>query len=293
MRMLRDLPKTRTAQYALTVLMAVIYALTCEIFIFPNAFAPAGINGFATMVQYVLGFRVGYFSLLVNLPLLIAAFLVLDRGYACRSLVYTVVVSVSLIFLDQFDLSRVVYTAQDTGGGILAAIAGGLLHGALYSFAVRAGGSTGGTDVIAAFINRKYPEFDTVWVIFFLNVAVATISFFVYGMQYQPVILCAVYVFVSSKVSEGILKGARAAAKFEVITNEPEALAMELIEKLHHGCTLIPVKGMYTKAEKSMLVCVVNRRQIVDFEKIVKKYDGTFAYVSTVNGTVGMFRRVK
>ena len=66
-----------------------------------------------------------------------------------------------------------------------------------------------------------------------------------------------------------------------------------MIQTLHHGCTLLSARGMYTQREKSMLVCVVNRRQIVDFERIVKKYDGTFAYVSTVNGTVGMFRRVK
>lgn len=284
----------RTAmQYALIVLYAILTALIYEIFVFPNAFAPAGLNGFATMVQHLFGFEVGALSLIINLPMLAVAFFVLGRTYAKRTLTYTVVFSVALIFLERVDISRIIFQAQTTGDAILAAVAGGLFNGALYSLSVKAGGSTGGTDVIGAFINHKHPEYDTVWIIFLLNVAVAAVSFFVYDMQYQPVILCAVYVFASSKVSDSIFKGARMAAKFEVITTQPKELAEELMQTLNHGCTVITVRGMYTGAEKSMLVCVVNPRQVVDFEKVIRKYDSTFAYISTVNGTVGQFQKVK
>lgn len=283
----------RVVAYLLLALLAIAYALVNILFVFPNDFAPSGINGLATMVQYAFGFRVGYLSLIINLPMLVVAYFVVNRAYACRTLLFTVVFSVALLVFERVDLGPLIYRAEDTGGGILAAIAGGLLSGAIYSCSIRLGGSTGGTDVIAAFINRKYPEFDTVWIIFVLNVVVAVISFFVYGMRYQPVILCAVFVFVSSRVGDAIFKGARAATKFEVITNHPEELGRELIERLHHGCTVIPAKGMYTGVERSMLICVVNRRQTVEFEQIVRKYEGTFAYISTVNGTVGQFHREK
>ena len=283
----------RSFQYLAIAVFAVAYAMVCEIFVFPNHFAPSGVNGIATMVQYLFDFQVGYLSLIINIPMLVAAFFVLRKSYAIRTLVFVIVFSATLILTGQLDLSGIVYEATDTGGALLAAIAGGLFHGALYSFSVRMGGSTGGTDVMGAFINHKYPEYDTVWVIFLLNVVVAVISFFVYGMDYQPVILCAVYVFVSSRVSDSILKGARAAAKFEVITNRPEELSRELIETLHHGCTVLPAKGAYTNTEHAMLVCVVNRRQVVDFERIIRKYENTFAYISTVNGTLGEFRHVK
>ena len=284
----------RTAvQYALIVLYAILTALIYEIFVFPNAFAPAGLNGFATMVQHLFGLEVGALSLIINLPMLAVAFFVLGRTYAKRTLIYTVVFSIALIFLERVDISPILFQAQTTGDAILAAVAGGLFNGALYSLSVKAGGSTGGTDVIGAFINHKHPEYDTVWIIFLLNVAVAAVSFFVYDMQYQPVILCAVYVFASSKVSDSIFKGARMAAKFEVITTRPKELAEELMKTLNHGCTVITVRGMYTGAEKSMLVCVVNPRQVVDFEKVIRKYDSTFAYISTVNGTVGQFQKVK
>jgi uncharacterized membrane-anchored protein YitT (DUF2179 family) len=56
---------------------------------------------------------------------------------------------------------------------------------------------------------------------------------------------------------------------------------------------VLSAKGMYTGEEKFLLICVVNQRQVVEFERIVQKYESTFSYVSTVNGTVGTFHRVK
>ncbi len=288
---IRDIPKSRTYKYLMIALFAVGYALICEIFVFPNDFAPAGINGLATMVQYAFDFQVGYLSLIINLPMLAVAFFVLNRKYACRTLTFTLAFSAALLLLDQIDLSPIIFKAEDTGGALLAAIAAGLFNGAIYSLSVRMGGSTGGTDVVAAFINHKYPEFDTIWIIFSLNVTVAGLSFFVYGMDYRAVILCAVYVFVSSRTSDAIFKGGRSAAKFEIITEHSAEIAEELMQKLHHGCTVVRAEGMYTHTEKSMLVCVVNRRQVVEFERIIRKYDHTFAYISTVNGTIGKFAR--
>lgn len=277
----------------LLVLLALLGALIYTIFIAPNNFAPSGIIGFATMVQYVFGFEVGLLSLIVNLPILLIAFFILGRSYSLKTLLFTVVFSVALLMVDFINLEPIIYRAPDAGEAILAAIAAGLFDGAIYSYVVKLGGSTGGTDVTAAFVNHKYPEFNTVWIIFSMNVAVAVLSYFVYGMGYRPVILCAVYVFVAGKVSDAILKGARKAAKFEVVTTHPEELSQELMQKLGHGCTAIPVKGMYTGTDKFIVMCVVNPRQVADFERIIQKYDNTLAFISTVNGTFGQFMRVK
>ena len=280
-------------QYAFMCVNAVLTALSYELFIFPNDFAPAGLNGFATLLYEVFGWNVGVVSLIFNVPLLITSFLVLGRRYTARTLTFTMVFSATLVVVGWFDVTPIVYQATDIGGKILAAIAAGLINGALFSWAIKSGGSTGGTDVMGAFINHKYPEYNLVWAIFFLNVLVAGAAFFVYDLSYEPVILCALYVFICGKVSDSILKGARTAAKFEVITAHPEELSRELMETLRHGCTVISAKGMYTGTDKYIIVCVVNPRQVVEFEQIVRKYENTFAYISTVNGTVGVFHRVK
>lgn len=284
-------------QYICIAILAVCYALVCETFIFPNAFAPSGVVGIITMAQYLLGRpSAWYLMLLVNFPLLCVAFFTLNRKYAMKTLVFVLFNSLTYLLFDQVwphALDGIKYVAENTGGKILAAIAGGFFNGLIYSVSVRAGGSTGGTDIIGGFVNHKKPEFDTIWIIFALNSLVATASFFVYQRGYEPVILCVIYIFTSTRMGSVILKGERSAVKFEIVTTHPEEIAQELIANLHHGCTVVPARGMYTHTERSMLVCVINRRQIVDFEKIIRKYDNTFAFISTVNGTVGRFDRVK
>lgn len=295
MSLIRKFGNTRVFRYLAIALFAVAYALIYEIFVFPNSFAPAGINGIVTMIQYLFRFKVGYLSLIINLPMLAAAWFVLDRSYALRTLTFTLIFSGTLLVSERLGIaeSGIIFEATDTGGRLLAAIAAGLFNGFLYSMSVRMGGSTGGTDVVGEFIHHARPEYNTVWVIFTINAIVAVASFFVYDLKYEPVILCAVYIFVNSRTSDAIFKGNRAAAKFEVITTQPEQLSHELITTLRHGCTVIRAEGMYTHSNRAMLVCVINRRQVVDFERIIRKYDNTFAYISTVNGIVGNFKKVK
>mgnify|MGYP002515829422 CR=1 FL=1 len=295
MSLIRKLGNTRVCRYLAIALFAVAYAMIYEIFVFPNNFAPAGINGIVTMVQYLFHFKVGYLSLIINLPMLAVAWFVLDRSYALRTLTFTLVFSGALLVSERLGIaeSGIIFEATDTGGRLLAAIAAGLFNGFLYSMSVRMGGSTGGTDVVGEFIHHAHPEYNTVWIIFTINAIVAVSSFFVYDFKYEPVILCAVYIFVNSRTSDAIFKGNRAAAKFEVITTQPEQLSRELITTLRHGCTVIRAEGMYTHSNRAMLVCVINRRQVVDFERIIRKYDNTFAYISTVNGIVGNFKKIK
>lgn len=295
MSLIRKFGNTRVFRYLAIALFAVAYALIYEIFVFPNSFAPAGINGIVTMIQYLFRFKVGYLSLIINLPMLAVAWFVLDRSYALRTLTFTLIFSGTLLVSERLGIaeSGIIFEATDTGGRLLAAIAAGLFNGFLYSMSVRMGGSTGGTDVVGEFIHHARPEYNTVWVIFTINAIVAVASFFVYDLKYEPVILCAVYIFVNSRTSDSIFKGNRAAAKFEVITTQPEQLSHELITTLRHGCTVIRAEGMYTHSNRAMLVCVINRRQVVDFERIIRKYDNTFAYISTVNGIVGNFKKIK
>ena len=175
----------------------------------------------------------------------------------------------------------------------MASVAAGFFNGLFYSLSVRLGGSTGGTDIVGSFIHKSKPEFNTVWIIFSINTAVAISSFFVYGLNYQPVILCIIYSFVSSKIGDAIFKGANSAVRFEVITTHPDEIGQEIMTTLRHGCTLISATGLYSGTKQSLLVCIVNPRQMVDFENILKKYDNTFACVGSVSRTFGNFKKIK
>lgn len=79
--------------------------------------------------------------------------------------------------------------------------------------------------------------------------------------------------------------------KFEIVTDKPEELSSELIEKLGHGVTEIRITGMYSHTDKYMIVCIIRKKQIGLMLKILKKYKGSFASYSKVNEIFGRFKR--
>ena len=289
------------AIYVQIILLAVLHAFNYELFIVENGFAPAGLNGIATMVQYKTGFSIGYMSLLINIPLCTFAFFAVDRRFALRSLVFCVVYSFSFLYLQSLPMQRFQYVTNgyDT---IYPVILAGVLGGFVYGTCFRRNASTGGTDIISKYISKKRPELNFFWVTFALNSVVAAISFFVYAepdetgvliFNYKPVCLCVLYCFISSFVGRRILRGTKTACKFTVITSHPEEIVREITETLKHSCTEISAVGGYSHEGKTVLLCVVNKHQMVDFQNILKKYDDTFAFAETVSETYGNFKKIK
>ena len=278
--------------YLTVAALALLMAMSYECFVFPNSFAPAGINGLATIIQYLFHINIGCFSLLINVPLILLAWRKLDPDFARKSLLFVAVFSCITLTLSQSDLGPLVYHTENGTSALLGPVAAGVVSGFVYGLVIRQNGSTGGTDIIAAWVRRKHPEASLVWLIFGLNASVAILSFFVYGCQFEPVILCLIYCYLSSHISDNILKGGKTALKFEVITCHAEPLANRLLQELHHGVTVLPARGMYSDTPRMLLVCVVNRHQIVRFQEILREFPDTFAYVSSVNETLGNFKKV-
>ena len=276
--------------YCVIVALALICALNYELFVFPNQFAPSGLNGICTMIQHVFGISVGYLSMLINIPLAIAVYLKVSKPLAIRSMVYVVTFSVGLVILDHVDLSRFAY---DSGySAILGPLVAGIIAGSCSAWLLQACAYTGGTDFVAALIHKKNPEQNILGLIFIMNVMVAVASYFVYGYQLEPVIHCILYAFTSNTVSQQQVKSGRSATRFEIITDYPEELAEEIITRLHHSATLIPAKGMYSGEDKNMVVCVVNNTQVAKLSAIVNSYPNTFAIMSGVNQVMGNFKNV-
>ena len=125
----------------------------------------------------------------------------------------------------------------------------------------------------------------------------SNIRCFVYAesgaLNYKPACLCMLYCFVSSFIGNTMLKGYKSAYNFTIITPHPEELEKEIIEKLHHSATRIQGQGIYSNGEKTVLICLVNKHQLVDFEGIIKKYPETFAFAEQVTQTFGNFKKIK
>lgn len=282
------LRKIRT--YVVIVVLALVCALNYELFVFPNQFAPSGLNGICTMIQHVFGISVGYLSMIINIPLAIAVYLKVSKPLAVRSMVYVLTFSIALVILDHVDLSRFAY---DSGSStILGPLVAGIIYGSCYSWLLRASAYTGGTDFVAALIHKWRPDQSVLGLIFTMNVVVAVASYFVYGYQIEPVILCILYSFASNTVSQQAVKSGRSATRFEIVTEYPEEISEDIITRLHHSATVIPARGMYSGKATNVVVCVVNNTQVSKLSAIINRYPRTFAIMSNVNEVMGNFKQL-
>ncbi|MDD6994690.1 MAG: YitT family protein [Candidatus Borkfalkiaceae bacterium] len=297
--------KRTVADYAIIAAAAVIMALDYDLFVMQNNFAPAGLNGVAAMVEHLTGgtFSLAYMSLLINIPLCIFAYFFTDKEYAVKTFVYCFIYSAIYQFLKETAILKNFRYCTNGADTIYPVLISGVLGGIAYGAAFRRNGSTGGTDIISKYVNKKNPYLNFFWVVFALNAMVAVASYFVFTQtdpvtgavihDYKPVCMCVLHCFISSFMANRGLQGVKSAYKFLIITKHAEEIDREIVEKLKHSATKLIGTGVYSNTERDVIICVVGKHQIVDFENIVRKYPDTFAFVETVNETIGTFRRVK
>ncbi len=281
--------------YFQIALSAVILAFVYYIFIVTNDFAPAGLNGIATMIQYKSGFSISYMSLLINIPLATLAFFLVQKNFAVKTMVFSVVYSVSFLLLQNSDWTVIQYNAlgHDT---IYPVIISGVLAGVVYGICFRNNASTGGTDIVSRYINKTRPNTNFFKVTFTINAIVAVLSIFVYSqgsLNYKPMALCIIYCFISTYIGNLMLKTTKTAYKFTIITTHRDELVADITQNLQHGCTELEAFGTYTGIKRAMLICVVNKHQLNDFQQILSKYNDTFSYFVVVNETYGNFQNVR
>ena len=280
----------KTVSYLMVVLIALMMALNYQLFVFPNKFAPAGLNGIFTMIQHVLGFKLSYTSIILNVPLAILVFFVIARPFATRSLLYTLAFSGFLMLFDTIDLSAFAYST--TISTLLGPAVAGMITGFGGYYMHRIGACYGGTEFIAKLIHKRNPAVNFFSIIFGLNVSVAIASYFVYDFNIEPVLMCIIYSYFSSSVRDNMNSRHNSALRCEIITEEPEALSSAIIEKLRHSVTAMEGKGMYTGAGKTVLVCVINSSQLAELTKLVGSFPGSFVTVSQVDAVIGNFKRL-
>lgn len=117
------------------------------------------------------------------------------------------------------------------------------------------------------------------------------IAFFVYGMKVTPVMCTLINLFIANIVVDNGLSGIKNGYKFEIITDQPDEIAQEIMTRLVRGVTRIEARGAYTDKQKYILICIVNKREIGEMMKIIKNHPGVFASFEKVNEVFGNFRR--
>ncbi len=292
--MKKNLFKEYAKDLLVTIIAGMIVATAFYFFQNSNGFAPGGVGGLATMTHYLTGEPIpwAYFMIAFNLPLMILVAIFVDKKLGVFLIIYILVQSFGT------ELYKILgakpYSPEFQGEGfelMFAVIATGVVSGIGFSIMLRHFGASGGTYAISALIKKAKPASNIAYVAFLLDSSVVAIAFFVYGMQINPALCTLINLFIANIVVDYSLSGVKNGYKFEIITESPEELSLELIEKLGHGVTEVKVMGMYSHAEKYMLVCIVRKKQIGEMMKIIKNHKSTFASFTKVNEVFGRFKK--
>ncbi len=286
------------------IFTSVFVAFGLHVFVYKANFAPSGIDGLATILQYasvsLFGREInaGIFTFILNLPLLAAAWFVLNKRYVIYTLLYTVIVSLTLMLLGEYGFPQydcilpAVYDPNNPtiyNSPLLAAIFGGLMQG-MCGVLLRIGGSAGGVDVLGCMIQKSFPHKDVEKIISFLSYIVVAIAFLVYR-NLNSVLLSVIAIFVCEKMTAVMLKSNRSAMKVEIITDTAQAQMIKnfVIFELRHGATVLKAQGVFSQSPKELIICLINYHQLPVLLKTVKEIPNTFLFYSDVTGIRGNF----
>lgn len=274
----------------LLALSAFLVAISSYCLIAPNKFAVGGVTGIAIILEAAADIPQSVSIFCVNFPLIAVSFFLVKKRFALLTLINVVMQSLFLTLMERLGMPQLQFLEK-----IFAALAGGIGIGSAIALALKLGGSTGGMDVIAVIVQKKFAANSIAWMLFFLNCLVIASSFFVYrepgdtAASVLPLIMAVCEQYVESKANDTITNGFHSAIEFRIVTDKPEEMALAIISRLGRGVTSVPATGMYTKETHAMLICVIHRRQITAFRRILKEVDpDSFAVMSNVSQVLGL-----
>lgn len=257
---------------------SLLIALALDIFLVPGKIAAGGISGLATILYHLFKLPVGWTLLVLNLPLFLLCFKELGVKVFVRSLYGTLATSVVVELLKP-------YLPVLTHDLVLASIYGGIVSGIGMGIVFRAGGTTGGTDLVALLLNKYLPVTMGQGLLGadILVIALAGIYF-----NAELALYAALSLMVTSKVIDLVQEGISYAKAVHIISTRHEAIALAIFQELGRGVTRVPARGMYTGESRPMLICVVGRTEESRLTDLVYEIDPqAFVFITDASEVLG------
>ncbi|MGV8146117.1 MAG: YitT family protein [Alkaliphilus sp.] len=252
-------------------------------FFAPNTIAPGGVSGLAVVIQKATGFPIDITNLIINVPLFIAGVLILGKAFGIKTAYATIVFSAFIRFYTIVSPYDLVVTKDI----LLAVIYGSVIMGIGLGLIFKYGGTTGGTALGGAILNKFFPSLSIVKLMTALDFVVV-IAAGVVVRNADNVLYSIIALYIIVKTTDFIVEGLGYAKAFHIFSLESEAIAKRIIDEIGRGVTLLETKGFYTGEKRQVLLCVVDRVQVAKLKKIVQEIDkNAFMMVTTTHEVSG------
>ena len=252
---------------ALNVLLIIagllLATLGYRLYLIPNNVAPGGFTGIGQIVNHLApAVGVGMVNLILNVPLFLLSLRSMGLSFGLRSLAGSVGLSLLLDYLP---------VPAMTDDILLSAVFGGVLCGAGFGLVLRGHATTGGSDMLAALLHRRFPALKVSVCLFTVDATVVVVSGFVFDAS--AAMYALISAFVMNVVMDQVLEGPGLARSHFIITTHGDEIAARIMQELDRGVTALDAKGMYSGEGRTMLLCVVSRMEAVRLRTIVFSVD--------------------
>ena len=277
--------------YLQMLLGTVIYTVGYTTFLLPYKIVSGGVSGISTVIYYMSGFPAGSTYLLINVALLLMAMRILGWRYLVRTIIVTLLISVGI------DLMQAQLTETATDGTqalmhilgeqkFMACVIGAFLEGLGLATIFLAGGSTGGTDIIASAIN-KYWNISLGRLLLMLDIIIIGSSY-VISHNIETMVVGYLAMFISTNFLDYVINSARQSVQFIIISEHYEEIAQEVNTRLERGVTVLAGEGFYSKEKRQVLLILAKRYESRSIFQLIKRIDPkAFVSMSNVEGVFG------
>ncbi len=267
--------------YIMIVFGLALYSLGLTTFILPEKVVMGGMAGIGSLVFYATGIPVAYTFYAVNIVLLLIAFRYVGRTFVIRTIFGTTVMSILIGVMQPLFTSPIV-----EGQPFMNVIIGAILCGVGIGMVFVHNGSTGGTDIIAALVNRKR-NITIGRTILYCDLLIISSSYILFHSA-EIIVYGLIVLVIVSNVCDMVINSNRRSVQFFIFSQKYEEIADAINMDANRGCTLLDGTGWYTKQHVKILMVLARRSDSVNIFRIVKSIDPN-ALISqgNVNGVYG------
>jgi uncharacterized membrane-anchored protein YitT (DUF2179 family) len=261
---------------------AILMATGLEIFLVPNHVIDGGITGISIMLAHIIGWKLGIFIFILNLPFVYMGYKQLGKTFAFSTVYGIIVLSIFVSFFHPIPAF--------TDDILLATVFGGMILGMGVGIVIRNGGALDGTEILALVITKKVP-FSVGQIIMFINIFILGAAGFVFSWDRAMYSLLA-YV-IASKAIDSVVAGLEESKSVWIISDEAEEIGNAINARLGRGVTYIKGQGAFTGDSKKVIFSIITRLEESKLTTIVEDIDPTaflaIADISEVRG--GRFKK--
>ena len=248
-----------------SVVGSALVGMGLSVFTVPNDIAPGGVSGLATALAYITPIRVSVWTLMMNIPLMIAAW----RKLGPRAIFFTLIATLLLSFFIEIGERFLPKYSSDT---LVASLMGGVVSGLGMGMLFIRGISTGGTDLLALILKKLLPNLPTGTLLMFVDATVVVIATLIFR-DFDVAIYSAITIYVCSKVIDALTQGVDYAKVIYTVTRHGEEIVRALNEQTDRGSTLIPAVGGYTGEGKQLVMTVTRRNVVAQTLRLIRQTD--------------------